>query len=204
MAINNLNNRIKQIRKALKLSQKDFANLLKISQGFLSEIEHGKKQPGMDLLQSLKRYDISIDWLLTGKGEMYDKPPIPEAIQLITIPILGKVPAGFPEHISEDIIEYISLPDVPAKSYGLIVKGDSMSPTIKDGDYVLFINNGDINNGDIVVVNNEWGESMIKRYRIREGETYLVSDNQEYHHIKPNEYYKIIGKVIGVWRKIKI
>ena len=71
-------------------------------------------------------------------------------------------------------------------------------------DYVLFINDGEIKNGDVVVVNNEWGESMIKRFRLKDGEPYLVSDNPEYPGFRPNEYYRIIGKVIGVWRKIKV
>lgn len=45
---------------------------------------------------------------------------------------------------------------------------------------------------------------MLKRYREKDGKIYLTSDNYEYPTITPNEHYKIIGKVIAVWRKIKI
>ncbi len=135
---------------------------------------------------------------------MHKKPPIPEAEPSKLIPVIGRVPAGFPENVSEEVIEYISLPSAPAGAYALVVKGDSMSPGIRDGDYVLFIPNGDYRNGDVIVVNNEFGDSMIKRYRLKDGEVWLFSDNPEYPSFKPNEQYRIIGKVVKAWREIKI
>ncbi len=79
-----------------------------------------------------------------------------------------------------------------------------MSPAMRDGDYVFFIPDSDINNGDIVAVVNEWGEYVLKRYRTKDGEVYLASDNPEYPIIKLDNGYKILGKVLAAWRKVKI
>lgn len=199
-----LGGRFKRVRKDKKLTQQLFATALGISAGFVSEIEQGNKMPGSEVLISLKRvFNVNIDWLLTGEGGVYEKPSIPEAFPTILVPVLGIVPAGFPDHVSEEIVEYIRLPDAPTGSFALVVKGDSMSPNIKDGDYVLFIPNGDIKGGDVVVVNNEWGETMLKRYRIKDGEVILTSDNPEYPSFKPNEHSKIMGKVIKAWRELR-
>lgn len=55
------------------------------------------------------------------------------------------------------------------------------------------------------MVNNEFGDSMIKRYRVKpDGEVGLFSDNPEYPSFKPNEHYRILGKVLLAWRKIKV
>jgi transcriptional regulator with XRE-family HTH domain len=64
--------RIRQIRKNMNLTQTNFSSILHTSIGFISEVERGKKQPGFDLIFSLKRnFNISTDWLLTGKGTMF-------------------------------------------------------------------------------------------------------------------------------------
>lgn len=55
------------------------------------------------------------------------------------------------------------------------------------------------------MVNNEFGESMIKRYRVKpDGEVWLTSDNPEYPSFKPNEQYRIIGRAFLSWRKNKL
>jgi len=65
--------RLREIRKQMGFTQQDFSNVLRTSSGFISEVESAKKQPGVDLLLSLKRnWNISIDWLLTGRGNMFD------------------------------------------------------------------------------------------------------------------------------------
>jgi len=66
-----LGDRIKEVRQANNLTQQAFAISLNTSAGYISEIEAGKKIPGSEFLISLKRvYQIDIDWLLTGEGEM--------------------------------------------------------------------------------------------------------------------------------------
>lgn len=152
-----------------------------------------------------------VAWFKSGdegmqRQEIKTKPTVlpDEALPIRPIPVLGRVPAGFPDERTEEILEYISLPNVPAGAYALIVHGDSMAPAIRSGDYVIFVPGGDdVRNGDVVIVNNEWGESMCKRFREKDGEKLLVSDNPEYQAVQPNKNFRILGKVIKVWRNIE-
>lgn len=67
-----LRGRIKQIRNAQNLTQQAFAKSLGIAQGFLSELEKGKYEPTQTILMAIcYLYQINIDWLLTGEGQMY-------------------------------------------------------------------------------------------------------------------------------------
>ena len=66
---------IKTIRKHLGFKQKDFAKSLNISGGFLSEIECGKKNPSMDVLNALvDKFQINVSYLFTGKGNYFIHP----------------------------------------------------------------------------------------------------------------------------------
>ena len=67
--------RLKWIRKGKGLTQQAFSKPLQTSSGYISEVEQGKKAPGSDFLLSLMRvWGISINWLLTGKGDPYLHP----------------------------------------------------------------------------------------------------------------------------------
>jgi transcriptional regulator with XRE-family HTH domain len=64
--------RLKEARFQLKLSQKDFGKKMGITGSFISEIEKGKKYPGMAVLKNLgKIYNISMDYLINGKGRPF-------------------------------------------------------------------------------------------------------------------------------------
>ena len=124
-------------------------------------------------------------------------------LQVNEIPVLGRISAGWPNIAAEEIIEYISIPGTPENTFALVVKGASMEPTFRDGDYVLFVENGEYKSNDVLIVLDEWGEAMVKRLKLKEGKKFLTSDNTAYPVVEPNEHYRIIGKVVKVWRDIK-
>ena len=63
--------RLKEIRKHLNMSQKDFANKYGMSQQILSKYENGKSDISDRIKTSLAdEFNININWLLTGKGTM--------------------------------------------------------------------------------------------------------------------------------------
>lgn len=67
--------RIKQIREALKLKQKDFAEKINMSGPSLSELETGKYKPGFDILVNLsKLFNVNLYFILFGQGEMFIDP----------------------------------------------------------------------------------------------------------------------------------
>lgn len=64
--------RIKLIRKALKLTQKEFGKPSNTSYMLLSRIEQGEVSPNLVLLASLCRdFNVDGNFLLTGEGEMF-------------------------------------------------------------------------------------------------------------------------------------
>jgi transcriptional regulator with XRE-family HTH domain len=64
--------RMKAIRNALNLLQKDLAKELEISPANLSEIESGAAGPRYEVLYNLtKKYNVNIYYLLHGKGKMF-------------------------------------------------------------------------------------------------------------------------------------
>ncbi len=199
--------RIKAARQAKGLTQKEFAASLGIVQGFLSGIEREKKTPSDTLLIALCHYyRINEVWLFTGVGDMFRELDVTGEGSLATkTPLLKKIPEGFPEKINEEKIkDYVSLPNVPEGCYATIAYGDFMAPTIRDGDLVTFSPGEDLENGDIVLVNNRWGDAILRKYRLKDTEVFLVSDNPVYSPFKPDPETRMIGKVLEVWRKIKI
>jgi len=124
---------------------------------------------------------------------------------LESIPVLNCLSATFPQEIAgEEIIAHIHMPNMPVGAYAIQAKDENMAPFIKNGDYVLFLPTVKVKSGDIVIVNNEWGETSIKRYREKPKIISFDNDNPEYCTHNANEKYQIMGKIIEIWRNLKI
>lgn len=66
--------RIKALRKDLNLTQKEFSKRLLVSQPYLSGLESGSITPTSKLTKLIcLEFGIREDWLLNGKGKMYDE-----------------------------------------------------------------------------------------------------------------------------------
>lgn len=66
--------RIKEIRKNLRVTQKEMASELKMSACYLSEIESGKGNPGHAFYYKIStRYNVNLNYLFHGEGEMYTR-----------------------------------------------------------------------------------------------------------------------------------
>jgi transcriptional regulator with XRE-family HTH domain len=67
--------RIRELRKALGLTQEEFASRLHISKGFLSNLEKGVRRPSDQLLRLIAyEFSSSENWLKTGEGTMFVSP----------------------------------------------------------------------------------------------------------------------------------
>ena len=66
--------RIKLVREALHLSQREFGEKLGVSRDVISNLEYGRVEPKKLLLQHMcQQYKINERWLETGEGEMFEE-----------------------------------------------------------------------------------------------------------------------------------
>jgi transcriptional regulator with XRE-family HTH domain len=79
--------RIRAVRKALGISQRDFCGGIYLSHSFYAKIETGTRNPNERVYELISnKYNVNKDWLLTGRGEMFSKPPPDvELVQLMEI-----------------------------------------------------------------------------------------------------------------------
>jgi len=67
-----VNQRIKQIRATLGIPQREFASQVFISQSTFGEIETGTRRVNDRIIQLIStQFNVNRDWIKTGKGEMF-------------------------------------------------------------------------------------------------------------------------------------
>jgi len=143
-----LSGQIKLVLKTLNLTQTGLATKLGLSQGVISEFTSGSREPSKEFLLGLPKLGISLDWFLTGEGEMLlPSMPVKTASGGYKIPLLNQRVScgdGVSWEDEQNVDGYIDvfsvIPRYKLKRlFALSVQGNSMIGVgIKSGDYVLF------------------------------------------------------------------
>ena len=125
--------------------------------------------------------------------------------ELVDVPIVGKVTAGQPILAVENIEDTFPVPlDFVQNSvtFMLKVQGDSMIEAgIFDKDFVLVKQQAIANNGDYVVA-LIGDEATVKTFYKEKDYIRLQPENQYLEPIIVKDNFSILGKVIGVFRKL--
>lgn len=68
-----MNYRLQQFLSAENITQAQFADIIGVARASVSHIVAGRNKPGFDFISSMARHypDLSLDWLISGKGRMY-------------------------------------------------------------------------------------------------------------------------------------
>lgn len=67
-----MNERIKELRKALSLTQQEFAERLSLKRNTIATYEMGKSIPSDRTITDIcEKYNVNEDWLRDGTGEMF-------------------------------------------------------------------------------------------------------------------------------------
>jgi transcriptional regulator with XRE-family HTH domain len=75
--------RIRELRKSLKISQAELAKKIGVSSGNVGDWERGRAKPGVDALINLSKFfNKSIDWLITGEEPKCSYDEYPDEIVL--------------------------------------------------------------------------------------------------------------------------
>ena len=154
--------------------------------------------------------------ILETKGYIERDPTKPRAIKLLRetepstelkcafAPLVGRITAGQPILAEENLEGYLPVPEHLTSSdncFALKISGTSMiGAGINNGDYVFIRQQNYAENGDIVAALLE-DEATVKRF-FREDNAYrLQPENEAYKPLVVKEL-QILGKVIGLYRKI--
>ena len=150
-------NRLRQVREKNEMLQRDVANFLGISTSAYGFYETGARSMSAETAKRLANFfNVSLDYLLGV-----------ETTNESLSPVLGTVKAGYDYLAEENIIDYID-PSIniadPENYFGLIVKGDSMSPLFDEGDYLIVHKlDGEFNTNDICIVLINGDEATVKK-----------------------------------------
>ncbi len=127
--------RIRYYRCQAGLTQTALAHRAELNQGFLSEIERGKRKPSPGSIRALAVALEVPPAVLIGEGPEHDSP---QPLDTRDLPLFGSIPAGPPTETQEQMELFPVLRHLWAPNrYCLRLSFDSMEPTLKPGDLVL-------------------------------------------------------------------
>lgn len=131
---------------------------------------------------------------------------LPEEDDRHSVPLIGRVAAGYPILAQENVERYIAIPRAMIKSEGryfaLKVRGDSMVQAgIHNDDLVVVHSVNTAYNRDIVVALID-DDVTVKRLIKEKDQVYLHAENPEYPDIRPKGNWSIQGKVVGLIREM--
>lgn len=184
--------RLKEMRKAKGLTQKEVAEKLHIAQSSYSLWESGKTKIDVDTIKVLAEIlGVSFETLAGNKS---------------WIPIVGDVSAGIPSEAIEypaDDWEQLdeSMQNDGHEYFALKIKGDSMSPRMAIGDVVIVRRQPTIENDEIGVFLID-GEATVKKIQITRQGIWLIATNPSYapRFVNPQDLI-VLGKVVELRAK---
>jgi repressor LexA len=213
-----LSARLRLAREERELDQGSLAKKIDVAIRTLQRWEKGEQVPDSNYLLRLARViGVRAEWLLTGEGEMFPSQPsqsniIPfqkerliKNVTLTEIPLLASVPAGktnamyYPDHADR----FVTVDNIKDKSaFALVVKGNSMSPKIEDGDIVVISPQQEARSGDICVIRVN-DEDVLKKIKIDEHYVHLIPLNTDFEPLTVRKRdISFIGKVVKVVKNL--
>jgi phage repressor protein C with HTH and peptisase S24 domain len=152
----------------LDLTQEEFAERIGVSRGAVGNWERDKPVGRKSIERICHEFDLSIEWVLTGKGEAKasETPPqsAPNAVIAsnisfeghVKIPLYGHAVGGLD---GEFMLNGNKLDDITAPpaltnvrgAYAVTVAGDSMEPRYEDGETLFIDPHKRVSRGDYVV-----------------------------------------------------
>lgn len=194
----------KNLQYYMRINNKDrneVARDLNIPYSTLADWYNGNKYPRIDKIQLLADYfNIKKSDLVESRNNILKKN---------RIPVLGRIPAGIPIEMIEEVIDYEDISEEMLKGdreyFGLKVSGDSMMPKYLNGDVLIVQKASDCESGQdcIVMVNGDDG--TFKRVIKNKDGIILqpLNPNYEIKFYSNDEIEKLPIKILGVVREIR-
>ncbi len=179
--------RLRSLREQCDYTQEDVANIIHVNKQTISQYELGKRQPDFEKLERLcDVFNVSSDYLL-GKSNVTARLLNTEELESINrnntkqIPVYGNIAAGVPIEAITNITNFVDIPKNWKGEYGaLLVKGNSMEPTILNGDIVIFRKQETADSGDIVTAVIDDCDVTVKKLIKRNSSVTLLPFNPDH------------------------
>lgn len=138
--------------------------------------------------------------------EITNRTAVPDADEVVHLPLVGRVSAGTPILAEQHVEDMIPIPrrfvGWNEECFLLTVRGDSMiGAGIHEGDLVIVRCQPTAEPGDIVVALFE-AEATVKRMAIDSGRPFLRAENPAYGPLHGE--FELLGKVVGLLRRYPI
>ena len=197
---------LKAFRKANGLSQRELANFLGVTQGFISRIEQGlcpMPDDKAEMIMANKDWTLYID-KVENHGEINIQAESPKKADMIPlVPFEAVAGPGTMVFDDEQVIDYYEVREFKGADFLIRVKGDSMSPKYVGGDLVACKVVKDVlffQWGRVYVVYTKSQGVMIKRVEPAQDDADIlcVSENTKYNPFEvPKEDIAGVALVIG-------
>jgi len=193
----NIGQRIDEVRIELGLSKTEIWKPCGLSSGIYSQWLNGMELKGENLIKVSKILSVNPQWLINGKGEKYlpkqktneieleDNKDYP-AVRRVSLKLSAGHTGFAIEYDIQDKTPLVFAKEwfvrngyKPEKLLAVKVSGESMQPSLYDGDTVT-INTAETKpvDGEVFAVNYE-GELLIKRLVRDAGTWWISSDNSD-------------------------
>ena len=173
-----LANRIRYHLHENGMSQKDLADRLHVGTSTVSNWCNGTKDPRMP------KIDAMCEIFGCDRSDLFEMPKNRKEVKTISIPVFAYVSAGNGMFADDTIDSYIAIPSSLKRHdeyFGLRVRGDSMTPEIRDNDIVIVKKQPTAHEGDTVIALVNGDEGYCKKFVPFDGGVSLVSNNPAYH-----------------------
>ncbi|BEO92030.1 hypothetical protein FNSP4_18390 [Fusobacterium nucleatum] len=190
----NISEKLKKYRNELGLSQTEVAEKIEVTKPTYASYEKGKDISIGTLKKLADLFKVSFESFFSEEDN-----------NMVKIPILSDVSAGYGEEALEEATHWIKLPASIARNatFGTFVAGDSMEPKINDGDLLLVQDSPQLDSGEIgIFLLNEKVYCKRFHYNPITKDLVLKSLNSSYEPIKVNikeDDFRIVGKVVGIY-----
>lgn len=181
-----MNQRIKERRLALNMTQEELAHKLGMQKSAIAKYESGRVEniKRSVLAKMAELLECSPAYLMGWDDEEPQIPQLPNVFPITKkrIPLLGQIACGEPIFCNEDRESYVVAGADVRADFCLKARGDSMTGArIMDGDVVFIQKDAELVNGQIYAVEID-DEATLKRVYYDEGaqELRLLAENPKY------------------------
>ena len=201
---------IKTRRAELGLTLDQVASACGVGKSIVAKWERGEvKNIRRDNLASLSDVLRVSPLVLMGREELYSQNEeyIPDGFitmpDMASVPLVGRIACGEPITAEQNVEGVVSVPSQWRSDFALLCRGDSMEPSIKDGDLVAIRIQPMVENGEVAAVRID-NEATLKHVYLYPNYIELRPENPAYQSIikigeEMNEV-KIEGKAVGLCR----